>query len=191
MIPKGCAECQRMGPRRALTSRALRRPVVVGDGVRLGQFNFARPLAVAGFLTLAAVVSVMGAPVGDWLQLRQLTRESVPFAAQIAGQRKTIADFNRRVAELRKEVGAWHEMHARIQEPFGPEVGRGARERGIGGATTPSGRPAGGISASDELNRLAATIIQEGEELRALLRLVTRPWEASGPLASPAPRSWA
>src|SRR5438445_814870 len=86
--------------------------VVRGDGVRVVRFNFARPLAVAGFLTLAAVVSVMGALVGDWLQLRQLTRESVTFAAQIVEQRKTIDDFNRRVAELRKEVGAWREMQA-------------------------------------------------------------------------------
>jgi len=158
--------------------------VVRGDGVRVVRFNFARPLAVAGFLTLAAVVSVMGALVGDWLQLRQLTRESVTFAAQIVEQRKTIDDFNRRVAELRKEVGAWREMHARIQEPFGPEVGRGARERGIGGATTPSERPAGGISASDELNRLTETIMQEGENLRALDRLMARAGKALAALPS-------
>src|SRR2546428_4134506 len=158
--------------------------VVRGDGVRVVRFNFARPLAVAGFLTLAAVVSVMGALVGDWLQLRQLTGESVTFAAQIAEQSKTIDDFSRRVAELRKEVGAWHERRARLQEPFGPEVGRGARERGIGGATTPSGRPAGGISESDELNRLTETIMQEGENLRALDRLMARAGKALAALPS-------
>ena len=174
------------GRRRSVNRRRGQFSVLVvrGDGVRVVRFNFARPLAVAGFLTLAAVVSVMGALVGDWLQLRQLTRESVTFAAQIAEQRKTIDDFNRRVAELRKEVGAWHEMHARIQEPFGPEVGRGARERGIGGATTPSGRPAGGISASDELNRLTETIMQEGENLRALDRLMARAGKALAALPS-------
>src|SRR5438309_9341693 len=174
------------GRRRSVNRRRRQFSLLVmrGDGVRVVRFNFARPLAVAGFLTLAAVVSVMGALVGDWLQLRQLTRESVTFAAQIAEQRKTIDDFNRRVAELRKEVGAWHEMHARIQEPFGPEVGRGARERGIGGATTPSGRPAGGISASDELNRLTETIMQEGENLRALDRLMARAGKALAALPS-------
>src|SRR2546426_11623225 len=123
----------------------------------------------------------MAALVGDWLRLRQLTRESVTFAAQIVEQRKTIDDFNRRVAELRKEVGAWREMHARIQEPFGPEVGRGGRDRGIGGATTPPERPAGRVSPSDELNRLTETIMQEGENLRALDRLVTRAGQAPAP----------
>src|SRR6058998_2120517 len=153
-LPRG------LGPGRAASPGGRRRSVnrrrgqfsllvVRGDGVRVVRFNFARPLAVAGFLTLAAVVSVMGALVGDWLQLRQLTRESVTFAAQIAEQRRTIDDFYRRVGDLRKEVGAWRELHARIQEPFGPEAGRGSRDRGIGGATALSDRPSGGISTSD------------------------------------------
>ena len=181
----GRAACP--GGRRRSVNRRLRQfslLVVRGDGVRVVRFNFARPLAVAGFVALAAAVSVMGALVGDWLQLRQLTRESVTFAAQIAEQRKTIDDFNRRVAELRKEVGAWREMHARIQEPFGPEVGRAGRDRGIGGATTTPERPAAGISASDELNRLTETIMQEGENLRALDRLMTRAGKALAALPS-------
>src|SRR5256712_7564022 len=158
--------------------------VVRGDGVRVVRFNFARPLAVAGFVALAGVVSVMGALIGDWVQLRQLTRESVTFAAQIAEQRKTIDNFNRRVADLRKEVGAWRELHARIQEPFGPDVGRNGRDRGIGGATTASERPASGVSASDELNRLSETIMQEGENLRALDRLMARAGKAFAALPS-------
>src|SRR5438309_288489 len=136
------------GRRRSVNRRRRQFSLLVmrGDGVRVVRFNFARPLAVAGFVALAGVVSVMGALIGDWIQLRQLTRESVTFAAQIAEQRKTIDDFNHRVADLRKEVGAWRELHARIQEPFGPDVGRGGRDRGIGGATSASARPASGVS---------------------------------------------
>ena len=158
--------------------------VVRGDGVRVIRFNFARPLAVAGFVAIAASVTTVGTLTRDWLQLRQLTRESVTFAAQIAEQRKMINDFNRRVADLRKEVGAWRELHARIQEPFGPEAGRGSRDRGIGGATTPSAYPSGGPSASEELNRLTETIMQEGENLRALDRLMTRASKALAALPS-------
>ena|GEM_PF-338067 len=158
--------------------------VMRGDGVRVVRFNFARPLAVAGFVALAAAVTSVGALVGDWLQLRQLTRESVTFAAQIAEQRKTIDDFNRRAADLRKEVAAWREMHARIQEPFGPEAGRGSRDRGIGGATTPSAYPNGVPSTSEELNRLTETIMQEGENLRALDRLMARASKALAALPS-------
>jgi len=157
--------------------------VVRGDGVRVVRFNFARPLALAGVITLAAGVSIVGALIGDWLQLRQLTRESVTFAAQIAEQRKTIDDFNRRVGALRKEVGAWRELHAHIQEPFGPEAGRASRDRGIGGATTAS-LPTGGLSVSDELNRLTETIMQEGENLRALDRMMTRASKALAALPS-------
>jgi murein DD-endopeptidase MepM/ murein hydrolase activator NlpD len=158
--------------------------VVRGDGVRVVRFNFARPFAVAGFVTLAALVSLTGALLGDWLQLRQLTREAVTFSVQIAEQRRTIDAFNGRVAELRKEVGAWHEMHARIQEAFGPEVGRGGRDRGIGGATTPPDRPAGRPSGADELNRLTETIMVEGENLRALDRLMARAGKALAALPS-------
>jgi murein DD-endopeptidase MepM/ murein hydrolase activator NlpD len=157
--------------------------VMRGDGVRVVRFNFARPLAVAGFVAVAATVTTVGALVGDWLQLRQLTRESATFATQIAEQRKTINDFNRRVADLRKEVGAWREMHARIQEPFGPDAGRGSRDRGIGGATTPP-EHLNGPSASEELNRLTETIMQEGENLRALDRLMTRAGKALASLPS-------
>jgi murein DD-endopeptidase MepM/ murein hydrolase activator NlpD len=158
--------------------------VVRGDGVRVIRFNFARPLAVAGFVAIAASVTTVGALTRDWFQLRQLTRESVTFAAQIAEQRRTIDDFNRRVADLRKEVGAWRELHARIQEPFGPEAGRGSRDRGIGGATTPSAYPNNRPSASEELNRLTETIMQEGENLRALDRLMMRASKALAALPS-------
>ncbi len=88
------------------------------------------------------------------------------------------------MADLRKEVGAWRELHARIQEPFGPDVGRGGRDRGIGGATTASERPASGASPSDELNRLSETIMQEGENLRALDRLMARAGKALAALPS-------
>src|SRR5438874_1998048 len=175
------------GRRRSVNRRRRQFSLLVmrGDGVRMVRFNFARPLAVAGFVALAGIVSVMGALIGDWIQLRQLTRESVTFAAQIAEQRKTIDDFNHRVADLRKEVGAWRELHARIQEPFGPDVGRGGRDRGIGGATTASARPASGVSPSDELNRLSETIMQEGENLRALDRLMARADGVLRPLRAP------
>jgi murein DD-endopeptidase MepM/ murein hydrolase activator NlpD len=160
--------------------------VIRGDGVRVVRFNFARPLALATFVGLAVAVSATGALLGDWLQLRQLTREAVTFHAQIVEQRKTIDDFNRRVAELRKEVGGWSELHARIAEAFGPEVGRGGRDRGIGGATMPTDRPGGRVSPADELNRLAETIMQEGENLRALDRLMAR----AGKVLAALPSRW-
>jgi len=178
----------------AIAPSALRRPVnrrraqfsllvVRGDGVRVVRFNFARPLAVAGALLLAVSLSVVGALLRDWVHLRQVTRDALTYAAQIAEQRRTIEDFNRRVAALRKEVGSWQELHARIEEPFGPDTGRTGRDRGIGGATTAS-LPLSGVSASDELNRLTETLMREGESLRALDRVMMRAGKAIASLPS-------
>lgn len=167
-------------PRRAQFSLL----VVRGDGVRVVRFNFARALAVTGAVVLAGAASFVGALAHDWLQLRDLTRESRTFAAQIAEQRRTIEDFNRRVAALRKEVGAWRELHARIQEPFGPDAGRSHRDRGIGGATSRSETLASGASVSEELNGLTATLIEEGENLRALDRMMQRASKALAALPS-------
>jgi len=82
--------------------------------------------------------------MGAWLVTGSSSGSSLaspsPSPPRSPEQRKTIDDFNRRVADLRKEVGAWREMHARIQEPFGPEVGRAGRDRGI---AVPPRRPSG------------------------------------------------
>ena len=122
-----------------------------GDGVRVLRFNFPRPAAVGLFFVVAVAVSVVGALVGDWVQLRELTREAKTFSRQIAEQRTTIDGFNRRVAELRQEMTGWRELHVRIWEPFGPELTPGGRDRGIGGGSIPPDRLPARLSAKDEL----------------------------------------
>lgn len=158
--------------------------VVRGDGARVLRFNVPRPVAVGTFVGLAVVVSVLGALVGDWVQLRELTREAKTFSRQLADQRATIDAFNRRVAALRQEMGGWRELHARIWEPFGPELKPGGRDRGIGGSSVPSDRVSGGLSPRDELERLAEAVMEQGEHLRALDRLMTRAGKALAALPS-------
>jgi murein DD-endopeptidase MepM/ murein hydrolase activator NlpD len=157
--------------------------VLRGDGVRVVRFNFPRPAALGAFIVLAVAVSATGALLGDWLQLRRLTREAVTFAAQIEEQKRTIDTLNRRVADIRRDVAGWHELHARIWEPFGPELQPGGRGRGIGGAALPDRAPAR-LSPSDEVSRLAETVAQEGESLRALDRLMSRAGKALAALPS-------
>jgi murein DD-endopeptidase MepM/ murein hydrolase activator NlpD len=157
--------------------------IVRGDGARVVRFNFPRPAALIAFVLLAVAVSAAGALLSDWLQLRRLTREAVTFAEQIDEQKRTIDTLNRRVADIRKDVSGWQELHARIWEPFGPELQPGGRDRGIGGAALPertSARP----SSGDELNRLAEIVAQEGGSLRALDRLMTRAGKALAALPS-------
>ena len=184
----GLAGTRRPGGRRGRVNRRRSQfslLIVRGDGARVVRFNFARPLAIGGFVAAAAVVSVVGALFGDWVQLRQLTREAVTFQQTIVDQHKIIDDMNRRVADLRREVGTWREMHARIHEVFGPEVGRGGRDRGIGGRATPTERPAG-LAPSDELHRLAETIAEESESLKTLDRLMAR----AGKVLAALPSRW-
>ncbi|MBI2159708.1 MAG: M23 family metallopeptidase [Candidatus Rokubacteria bacterium] len=158
--------------------------VVRGDGVRVLRFNFPRPAVVGVFVVVAVAVSVLGALVGDWVQLRQLTREAKTFSRQIAEQRTTIDGFNRRVAELRQEMTGWGALHARIWEPFGPELTPGGRGRGIGGGSIPPDRLPARLSTKDELARLADAVMEQGENLRALDRLMSRAGKALAALPS-------
>src|SRR5438552_10811215 len=103
--------------------------IVRGDGTKVVRFNFTRPVARGAFAGVALALSVVGALTTDWVELRELTREARTFARQIAEQRETIDAFNRRVVELRQEVVGWRDTHARIWEPFGPELAPGARDQ--------------------------------------------------------------
>jgi murein DD-endopeptidase MepM/ murein hydrolase activator NlpD len=158
--------------------------IVRGDGTRVVRFNFPRPAAVGAGVALAVVVSLTGALVGDWVQLRELTREAVTFQAQLHEQRATINAFNRRLAEIRGEMSGWRDMHAKIWEPFGPGLAPGNRDRGIGGGTpTPNATPAR-LSPADELNRLSENVKEQTDSLRALERLMTRAGRALAALPS-------
>jgi murein DD-endopeptidase MepM/ murein hydrolase activator NlpD len=157
--------------------------IVRGDAERMLRFNFPRSAALGVAVSLALSISLVGLLIGDWLKLKELTREAATFANTIAQQRATIEATNHKLAQLRKEVGSWREMHARIQEAFGPDSGRNARDKGIGGATTgPERFPT--VAPVDELQRLAETIKEEGDSLRALDRLMARASKALATLPS-------
>ena len=157
--------------------------IMRGDGERILRFNFARSVALGAAVSLAVSLSFVGLLIGDWLKLKELTRDAVTFENTIAQQRATIEATNHKLAQLRQEVGSWRELHTRIQEAFGPDVNRGVRDKGIGGATAGSERFAA-LAPADELNRLAETIQEEGDSLRALDRLMARASKALATLPS-------
>jgi uncharacterized coiled-coil protein SlyX len=158
--------------------------IVRGDGTRVLRFNFPRPAALAVFATVAVTVTTFCALLGDWLQLRQLTVEARTFKMQIAEQQATIDSFNKRVVELRTEMTSWRDLHARIWEPFGPELQPGGRDRAIGGGALRVDRVTGKLSPRDELERLAESVAEQGESLKALDRLVFRAGKALAALPS-------
>src|SRR5512132_2025199 len=184
---RGRAGVAALGRRKRLTQHRNNFSLLIvrGDGVRVLRFNFQRPLALTGVATLAVGVAMVGLLVGDWAHLRSLTREAVTFSAKLTEQRTTIDTFNRRIAELRREMDGWRDLHARIQEPFGPEVASRGRDKGIGGGTIPAvDRAPAMLSPADELNRLAERVKEESEKLRALDHIMARASRALAALPS-------
>lgn len=158
--------------------------IVRGDGSRVIRFNLPRPAALAAVAGIAVAVTTFFTLLGDWVQLRKLTVEARTFKQQMAEQQQTIDSFNRRVAELRTEMVGWRELHARIWEPFGPELQPGGRDRAIGGAALRPDRKTGRLSPRDELEQLAESVAEQGDSLKALDRLMTRAGKALAALPS-------
>ena len=157
--------------------------IVRGDGARVIRFNFSRPTAVSAGVMLAVMVSVSGAVFGDWKHLRDEYRDAAALHAQITEQRATIDAFNGRVADFRREMSSWRDLHAKIWEPFGPELSPGGKDRGIGGGT-PAKEVGVNMSPMDEVNRLGEAVKEQTQRLTALERLMARAGKAVAALPS-------
>src|SRR5262245_37106961 len=57
--------------------------IVRGDGVRVLRFNFVKTAAVAAVVVLACTVALTAALFGDWVNLRELTRDAVLIHKQL------------------------------------------------------------------------------------------------------------
>jgi murein DD-endopeptidase MepM/ murein hydrolase activator NlpD len=148
--------------------------IVRGDGVRVVRVNFPQRLPAVLLVTLTIAACALGVLLGDWWKVRERMQSSAHLFQQIDAQQNTIESFNRRVGELRREVASWQELHARIWEPFGPELAPRAREAGIGGGrSTPPEQQARAVVGS-ELEALTEHVKEEGQSLRALDRLITK-----------------
>jgi murein DD-endopeptidase MepM/ murein hydrolase activator NlpD len=157
--------------------------IVRGDGARVFTLNFPRRLPVA--LVCAGLVAGLGvaALAGDWWHIRLRMRDSASLIRQIDEQDAVITAFDRTVADLAREVASWRDLHTRIWESFGPEVAR-TRESGIGGRTAPADRVTASATPSEALHRLTEQVLQQGESLRALERLMARARRALAALPS-------
>ena len=160
--------------------------VVRGDGTRVLRFNFPKRLVVVGLSTLVLTSVGVGVLGADWLQLRRITREARPYVDRIAEQAAALEGVNQKIRELRREVGAWREVHARLFDTFGPDGAPGARDKGIGGPAAPVQRVPDALSPRDELNRLAEGVAEETQHLKALDRLMAR----AGKILATLPTRW-
>src|SRR5207302_6178369 len=107
---------------------------------------------------------------------------------QLAEQQGLATSLQTRIGEIRLEIGSWRDLHAKTWDPFGPDAGRVQKTRGIGGAVAaaPFERGGGRQSPLEELERLAQTVDEAGQNLRAPERLM----EHAGKALALMPSRW-
>jgi murein DD-endopeptidase MepM/ murein hydrolase activator NlpD len=159
--------------------------VVRADGGRVFGLTFPLRLPFVIAAGVIVVAAALGLFAGDrWLMRTQRDEVGALFR-EVEAQRATIAGFSRRVAELQREIASRQELHTRIWEPFGPDAAPRGRSTGIGGArANPPDRPPERAASPDDLGRLAEAVLEEGESLRALERLISRAGKALASLPS-------
>ncbi|HET8578117.1 MAG TPA: M23 family metallopeptidase [Methylomirabilota bacterium] len=162
--------------------------VVKSDGS--GVFRLSIPRWVLGGAVGAFVLaaSSLGLIYSDYLSLRSQRASFAAGQARAAEQQAAVEASEKRAREVRAEIDNWRELHARIWEPFGPEVGPMAkRGSGIGGGTVGRAAADGGSTAvKEEMDRLAGIVREEGNNLRALDRFLTR----AGKVLASLPSRW-
>jgi len=177
------------GGRGAHVRRRRRFDVLIlrGDSARCLRLSVPRWAVFALAVTALVGLSALGLLVGDYLALRALPGDSAALHRELADRRIAAASFERRILEMRGEVESWRDTHGRIWSAFGP--GDAARRgiNGIGGAQTDSPAERGGSrSSGGDLDRLVGAISEEGQNLRALERLMRR----AGRMLASLPSRW-
>ncbi len=154
--------------------------IVPSDGSRPLRLKLSRWVVYTLLIAAAIGVSTIAAAVGDYVRMRGLVANPARLARQVAEQQALIESFRNRIGEVRLEVATWQNLHAKIWEPFGPDVGPARQTKGIGGASVAKSaeRVGSRLSAIEEVDRLAETVDEEGQNLRALERLMARAGKA-------------
>jgi len=161
--------------------------VVRDNGARVLRLNLPRWTLPGGLILLVLAISSLGAILGDYLSMKKQWGEVALLRGQVALQRRLIDSFHRRIAEVRGEIGTWRDLHARIWEPLGPEERASRKGGGVGGGTEPVPQSADGQAAvATELDRLIASVNEEGQSLRALEQFMAR----VGKMLSALPSRW-
>ena len=146
-------------------------------------------MTVLGSAALLVAVVAGALPfLDDYLTLRRQRESLVAMAPRLAEQQALIDLYQTRTRELRTEIDGWRELHAKIWEPFGPDVGPATLVAGIGGGTASSAfeNPPAPADVKEELARLSDSVRQEGEHLRSLERFLGR----AGRLLASLPSRW-
>ncbi len=162
--------------------------IVPSDGARPVRFHLPRAVVPAAVVAAALTLTALTALVCDYVRVRRLAASPALLERQLAEQQGLAASLQTRIGEIRLEIGSWRDLHAKIWEPFGPDVGRVQKTRGIGGAGAAAPFEHGGVRQSplEDLERLAETVDEADQNLRALERLM----EHAGKALALMPSRW-
>jgi Peptidase family M23 len=159
--------------------------LVRGDGARVFRLSFSRRLPILLLAGIALTAAALVAVAGDWWLSRGKFREVGGLQEIVTAQRSTIAALESRMGEAQTEIASWRELHARIWEPFGPDAAPKGRRTGIGGPSVASGSALPDrLAPRDDAERLTEAVREEGENLRALERLISGAGRALASLPS-------
>jgi murein DD-endopeptidase MepM/ murein hydrolase activator NlpD len=125
----------------------------------------------------------------EYLRLQGERGEVFALRQRVNAQDETIAAFETRVAEVRRDVATWRSLHDDMWAALAATGDKNAEPTGIGGGMRPSIMriaPAIPRPPIEELDRLAGTMAAEGPRLRQLTDLVGR----MGKLMSTLPLRW-
>jgi murein DD-endopeptidase MepM/ murein hydrolase activator NlpD len=150
--------------------------VVHDDGRRIARLTLPRWLILTMLGLFLAVAASVGVIYTDYLKLRSQRASLNDLTARVAEQQSVIETSQAKMRQIRAEIDGWRELQARIWEPFGPEDGSVKRGTGIGGGTGPprAVESSDGAAIGDELERLTSMVQEEGDNLRALERFLSR-----------------
>lgn len=146
--------------------------ILRGDGSRVMSLTVPRSL-VYGTLGLLALV----AGTGEYLFLKSQAGQLSALREEVSDQRASIDSVQRRVVAVRGEIDSWTDLHAKMWEPYGPDVGPPPEPSGVGGpraAEARSGYTGTKASLDEELDLLTTTVTQEGPRLRELERVMSK-----------------
>jgi murein DD-endopeptidase MepM/ murein hydrolase activator NlpD len=150
---------------------------VRADGGRTRTLHVPRVATCVVGAIMAVTAGVLGLATADYLVLKRQAITLATVHREAAEQRALVESFQKRIGEVRKEINSWKEIHARMAEPFGPDSGstRPGAPLGVGGGTGPlredpeSERP----QIYQEVEALAASVLEEGPRVRALEKVIT------------------
>lgn len=179
------------GPRGGFTLVLIR-----GGGTRMLRLSCSRGLLWAGALLGMLAGAAVATAYWDYFSLKRTEALSAARERRMEEQRALLDAFERRVAEISREVVAWQTLHARAWSAFGPAPGSTVRGTGVGGSTALLPLVFGGeeVALPQQLAQLQRSVAERGRSLRALERFVERSrdlllalpvrWPVRGPLNS-------